>query len=720
MCKFFLKISFLFILIIFLSLQTSISLKSEIQSIAQPLLKSQKLSKSLQISPDYGKIPLYFIPNKGQIHKNALYYANTSKYTLWVTKEGLSFDSTIKCDNQDRRDKAGLSALSDQHTRDVSRLIFLNANNNPEVIAVDKTEHKVNYFIGSDKSKWKTGIFTSKAVLYKELYKKIDLKVYGLEKEIEYDFFVKPGGKVSDIRFEYKDIKQTRIDKEGNLVVETMFGEFKHARPGCYQTIQGEKIEVDAWFKKIEENRYSFGVGKYDNTYELIIDPLVLVYSTFLGGDDTDGSYAITVDSQGAVYVSGYTYSTNFPTKKPIYGNYTRLRDAFVTKIDPEGQALIYSTYLGGSDHDLSYDIAVDSEGAAYVTGYTESKDFPTNKAFRKNNQGSTDAFITKIDPEGKKLVFSTYLGGSASDVGVGIDIDSEGAVYIVGGTYSSNFPTKNPIYGSYAGNKDVFITKINPKGKPLIYSTYLGGSKRDYSWDIAVDSEGCSYVTGSTQSTNFPIKKPFQRNFSGYLDAFITKINPNGKALSYSTYLGGHQYDSGHSIAVDSKGAAYVTGFTQSTDFPTKKAFRKYNQGGVDAFVTKINPKGKTLVYSTYLGGYNREESWGIAVDSKGAAYVAGFTTSTDFPTKNPIFENNAGSYDVFVTKIKPNGKPLVYSTYLGGDHQDRCWCLTIDSDGAVYVAGYTKSTNFPLKNPLQNKKRAHEDLFITKLKFE
>lgn len=402
MPKLFLKVSSLSALLIFLYFQSSSITNAKNQSPIEKVIKNQGISKSLKMSHDYGKIPLYFIPNEGQVNDKTLFYARASRYTLWLTKKGLVFDRM-------KRVKKGESESRIVHPknrnnpeyftcdRNASRLIFLNSKKNPEVVPIDRTKHKVNYFIGKDKSKWRTNIQTSRAVLYKELYRNIDLKVLGIEKQIEYDFIVKPGSEVSDIKFEYRDVEKTKIDKEGNLVIETKFGEFKHAKPECYQSIGEEKVHIEARFKKIEKNTYGFEIKEYNENYELIIDPLVLVYSTYLGGSHSDAGYDIAVDSEGAAYVTGVTQSVDFPTQNPIQGTNAGYDNVFISKINVDGNALVYSTYLGGSVADYGQSIAVDSEGAAYVTGHTWSTDFPTQTPIQESYTAWHDAFITKL-----------------------------------------------------------------------------------------------------------------------------------------------------------------------------------------------------------------------------------------------------------------------------------------------------------------------------------
>jgi uncharacterized repeat protein (TIGR02543 family) len=656
------------------------------------------------------------------VDERALFYAKASRYTLWLTEEGLVFDSTRRISKESAETKTlsprDMNDAEDfSYERDVSRLVFLNPYRRPEVIPVDATDHRVNYFIGNDESKWRSNIQTSRAVLYKELYPNIDLKVYGIEKQIEYDFAVKPGGEVSDIGLEYKDVDTTRIDSEGNLIVNTEFGEITHAKPLCYQVIGGERIEIQAEFMKIGDNNYGFKVKGYDINYELIIDPVVLVYSTYLGGSGEDRGWGIAVDSEGMAYVTGDTDSVNFPTQSPIQRTNAGDKDIFITKVNSSGSALIYSTYLGGSGGDDLSGIAVDSEGMAYVTGRTASGNFPTKNAIQGGYGGQGDAFITKVNSSGSALIYSTYLGGSGEDGGHGIAADSEGAAYVAGDTSSIDFPTQNPIRETYAGYVDAFITKVNSSGSALIYSTYLGGSGADYGNGIAVDSEGAAYVTGETGSIDFPTQNRIQETCAGYVDAFITKVNASGSAFIYSTYLGGSVGDRGWGISVDSEGAAYVAGDTGSIDFPTQNPIQGTYAGGYDAFIAKINASGTALVYSTYLGGSGGDLGFVIGVDAEGAACVTGVTWSTDFPTQNPIQGSFGGGEDIFITKINLLGSVLIYSTYLGGSGGERGRGIAVDSEGAAYVTGRTVSGNFPTKNPIQGNNLGGHDIFIAKL---
>jgi hypothetical protein len=494
-------------------------------------------------------------------------------------------------------------------------------------------------------------------------------------------------------------------------------GRIRWHKPVAYQEKDGARREIAAYYAITDKHHVKFELAKYDASRPLYIDPIIystylggsgvdygssidvdstgnayvtgstastdfptmnplqpanggsvdafvakinatgsaLIYSTYLGGSSDDYSFGIAVDDAGNTYVTGYTTSTDFPTMNPLQPTYSGGNwDAFVTKINTTGSALVYSTYLGGSDWDAAYGIAVDGAGNAYVTGSTGSTDFPTMNPLQPTYGGGyDDAFVSKINPVGSALVYSTYLGGSGSDGGSGIAVDSTGNAYVTGNSTSTNFPTMNALQSTYGGNGDAFVSKLNSSGSALVYSTYLGGRQGDWGSGIAVDSAGNAYVTGSTYSTNFPNKNALQPINHGHSDAFVAKLNSSGSAFIYCTYLGGRSTDYSLGIAVDRAGSAYVTGQTISTNFPTKNALQPVNGGDVDALVTKINPAGSALVYSTYFGGSGADGGSSIAVDSTGNAYVTGNSTSTNFPTMNPLQPANGGSADAFVAKI-------------------------------------------------------------------
>jgi hypothetical protein len=381
----------------------------------------------------------------------------------------------------------------------------------------------------------------------------------------------------------------------------------------------------------------------------------VLVYCRYLGGSGYDEAYGIAVDSSGNAYVTGVTQSTNFPLLNPLQSQLKGYQNAFVTKLDPSGN-LLYSTYLGGNGSDAGNGIAVDSSGRAYVAGQTTSTNFPVLNALQSTNSGQSDAFVSLLSASGNQLVYSTYLGGSGSDQGQAIAIDSADNAYVTGGTNSSNFPVAGALQSSFGGGgEDAFVAKISSTGQALVYSTYLGGKGADVGSGIVLDASENVYVTGTTSSSNFPVVNAFQPSLNGSQDAFAAKLNASGNALIYSTYLGGSSIEVGSGIALDPSGNILVTGYTASTDFPVANALQPNEAGSYDAFFTRISPSGTSLVESTYLGGSLSDIANSIALDQYGIVYLAGQTLSTDFPIQNAEQTMNNGSLDGFVTQLAP-----------------------------------------------------------------
>ena len=637
--------------------------------------------QSVEVTRNLTSMPLAFTENRGQWDEQVSFRANAGGATMWFTKDGAvyQFTRTIPV-GQDPRGpdgrqdgkhpdlqdsvipaQAGIHSSEPDSIESIAiKASFVGANPNPQMVGADMMEYKCNYFIGNDPNEWHTDVPNYNAIVYEEIYSGIDLKYYGNGKQMEYDFIVEPGADYSQIEIQYEGAESISINDNGELVVEAKWGEVVEQRPVIYQIDNSSRIAVTGEYSLKGESSFGFELNNYDPALPLVIDP-VLSYSTYLGGSsDYDQGNSIAVDTSGAAYVTGYTYSTDFPTLNPYQGTLQGNSDVFVTKLSSSGNSLIYSTYLGGSFYDYGNGIAVDASGAAYVTGSTESTDYPTFNPYQGTYQGDIDVFVTKLSISGNSLIYSTYLGGSFWDDGNGISVDASGAVYVTGFTESTDFPTLNPYQGTLQGGSvDAFVTKLSSTGNSLIYSTYLGGDGYDHGKGIAVDASGMAYVTGLTFSTDFPTFNPYQGIYQGDRDAFVTKISSSGNSLVYSTYLGGDGYDFGYGIAVDAFWGAYVTGETNSTDFPTLNPFQGTNHGGQDAFVTKLINSGDSLIYSTYLGGNYNDYGRDIAVDASGAAYVTGNTNSTDFPTLNPYQGTlQGGSVDAFVTKLS---EPIV-----------------------------------------------------------
>ena len=661
--------------------------------------------RHMRVNAAYGKLPLYFEANRGQTDEQVRFLARGSRSMLFLTPS-----------------EAVLAFTHRGVSRTVLRMTFSGANPEPSVVGAEELPGKANYFIGSNPANWRTDVPTYAKVRYKNVYPGIDLIYYGNQRQLEYDFVVSPGADPRRIRLGFSGADKLEVDAQGDLLLHTATGVIRQRKPVIYQEVEGARREIAGGYVLEGARRVGFRVTAYDAHRPLVIDP-ALFYSTYLGGSDSDEGFAIAVDTAGNAYVTGSTFSIDFPTTQGAFQ--TTLVGfhgvAFVTKLNSTGSGLVYSTYLGGAIEERGQAIAVDIAGNAYVTGRTFSKNFPTTPgAFQPTPDplAGNSAFVTKLNPTGSALVYSTYLGGNNDDQGLGIAVDAAGNAYVAGQTRSSTFPTTPGAFQRFEGgglnDPDAFVTKLNPLGSALVYSTYLGGGSPDHATGIALDAAGNAYVTGNTSSVEFPTTPgAYQTTFGGSNgvltssgDAFVVKLDPTGSALIYSTFLGGSGDDIAYGIALDSSGNAYVVGATASTDFPTTPgAFQTTFGGGeTHVFVAKVNPLGSALVYSTYLGGSDHDEGFGIALDGLPSpnAYVTGETRSTDFPiipgAIQPTFAGGTG-FDVFVTKLDPTGSALIYSTYLGGPGDDYGNAIAVDAlpNPNAYVTGVTGSTTFP-----------------------
>ena len=633
----------------------------------EPSADSMDEAVKAEVLEAYGKLPVLFIQNDGQLDSTVEYYVKASRQTLYFTGDSIIFD-LIRYQGTEETDLADRKA-----ERLVFSIGFLGASERSLIEAGDKDKAIVNYFIGNAPERWYTDIPTYKQLVYGEIYPGIDLRLYGKGGMLEYEFVVKPGASVADIALACTGVEGLAI-AGGELVVGTAFGDMKQTKPYIYQQIGDEEVAVDGGFRLVGGSTYGFEAAAYDAGYPLIIDPS-LAYSTYLGGSSWDEGCGIAVDASGCAYITGATNSDNnttFPLKDAYQGAFGGGWDAFVTGFTADGSSLMYSTYLGGGGYDVGYGIAVDASGCAYITGYTDSNTtFPLKDAYQGAFGGGTeDAFVTGFTADGSGLMYSTYLGGGGHDVGYGIAVDASGCAYVTGYTNSNTtFPLKNAYQVAHGGGVyDAFVTGFTADGSSLMYSTYLGGGGFDAGYGIAVDASGCAYITGDTSSnTTFPLKDAYQGAYGGGVyDAFVTGFTADGSGLMYSTYLGGSNNDEGWGIAVDASGCAYITGYTDSdnTNFPLKNAYQGAHGGGTDdAFVTRFTADGSDLMYSTYLGGNNHDYGKSIAVDAWGCAYVTGYTSSnTTFPLKDAHQgAYGGGVYDAFVTKL---GDPYITVT--------------------------------------------------------
>jgi uncharacterized protein (TIGR03437 family) len=724
-------------------------------SVATPANWQSQLPQSsptarTQLVGNYGKLPLSFEANLGQAGKSVQFLSRGDGYGLYLTDDGAVLELRKgRCPVPGlRRAEAACEAGAD-----VVRMRLAGASGETAVPAgEERLPGTANYFIGSDPALWRTSVPTYAKVRYRGVYKGVDLVYYGSQRQLEYDFLVAPGADPKPIRLRFTGAKSVRLGADGNLIVAAANGELNFHKPDVYQVVDGRRKVVEGSFALLTKRTAGFQLGSYDRSKPLVIDP-ALEYATYLGGSGGDQASAIAVDANGNAYVAGYTLSSDFPVTQGAFETATpagfRGYAAFVTKLNPSGTALVYSTYLvasGGSA--VANAVAVDGSGSAYVVGRANTGFPVTPGAFQTTI--SAGAFVAKLNPAGNALVYSTCLSGTGwsyegMDSAAAVAVDGAGDAYVAGASFSSDFPvtagafqTKNK--AGFAPN--AFVSKLNPAGSALVYSTYLGGTGRvvfsigpqqfagDGATGLAVDGAGNAYVAGYAYSNDFPVTagayQTVNRATVPYIggvlativrsNAFVARLNPAGTALVYSTYLGGSTgSDSAAGVAVDGSGNAYIAGAAKSTDFPvTSGAFQATNHAAnsSNAFVTKLNPAGSALVYSTYLGGSDLnsavmngestgDSAAGIAVDSTGHAYITGMAGAPDFPVTRGAFQTVSRPGDgrnAYLTELNGAGTALVYSTYLGGTGGDWGNAVAIDGSGKAYIAGSALSTDFPV----------------------
>jgi uncharacterized protein (TIGR03437 family) len=679
-------------------------------------------------------LPLSFEPGANG------YIAAGPSYRLTVTPSGLEFN------------------WNSGRTRAL-RMQLSGSNRHATLEGADRQPASANYFLGSNPAAWRTGVPRYSQVRLHDAYPGVDLLVYGSGKTIEFDFDLAPGADPRRIHMDFTGATGERVE-DGALVLPTPAGEVRWSRPVAYQTVDGQRRPVAGRFVTEGRNRAGFELGTYDRSQALVIDPVVN-FSTYFGGSNNEAARGVAVDSSGNIFIAGVTTTRNLPVSsnaaQPAYGGESmsyQTGDAFVAKFTPSGM-LAAMTYLGGSADDLASSLAVDSAGNVYVTGYTNSHDFPVSANPYQNHLVGAggnllftvgDAFIVKLNSSLSKIMYSTFLGGTNDEAATAIAVDAAGNAYITGITLSQNFPVTSGaaqkfFHGSggqpitdfgvpFFITGDAFVSKLSADGSQLVFSTYLGGSADDAATSIAVDSAGNVYVAGFTISSDFPTTANAAQTvykgeeptnaFYNLGDGFVTKLNPAGTAILYSTYLGGSGDDAVAAIAVDAAGSVYATGATTSQNFPvTSGAFQMTNAGPTsdsgaservvgDVFVTKLKPDGSGFVFSTFLGGQGDDAGHGIAVDSAGNVFVGGSTASSNFPLTSDATQsryggaggehNNNDLYgDGFLTVLNPTGTKLVFSTFLGGGMDDSIEGLALDPAGNAYVAGVTMSPNFP-----------------------
>ncbi|MCX6361537.1 MAG: SBBP repeat-containing protein [Armatimonadetes bacterium] len=621
--------------------------------------------------------PLTFERNTGRYPKEVRFVARGGGGALFLTSREM--------------------VLSLSNGRKASALRLKLQGSNPRAVAsgLDKQPGIVNYLIGNDPRKWRTNVPTYSRVKVAGVYPGVDLVTYGAGKSrtLEYDFVVKPGADASRIRMSVSGAKSLRT-VGGKLIASTDCGDVSLNRPYAYQTLNGVRKQVACSFL-LERNTVAFQIARYDASRPLVVDP-TLTYSTLIGGTTRDSGYDVAVDAAGCAYVYGGTQCLDFPTTPGALKatpDAAQNYDGFLAKFNADGSALVYSTYIGGADSDYASDVAVDAAGCAFVTGTTYSDDLPTSADAYDKVRSNQDGFVMKLNATGSALLYGTLLGGTSVDGPTGLAVDAAGCAYVASWTLSTDFPVTPGSIPSKAVLTNVVgcVTKLNPAGTALVYSTYLGADASDSMADLAIDGAGCAYVVGITDAVNLPTTPGcFQPSLGGDWDGFVAKLNASGTALVYETYLGGIGYEEPYAVAVDSAGCAVITGACEAGDYPTTPgAYMPAASNG--CVVTKLNAAGSALVYSTYLGSGNGNETGeSVALGPDGSAYVVG-NAGNGFPvTPDAFLATRPGNGDGFLSVLSPNGSALTYSTYVGGPNDDAAYGVAFNG-GAVYVTGAT-----------------------------
>ncbi len=703
--------------------------------------KTMSPAERTHVVEGYGKLPLSFEANQGQTDAQVKFLSRGDGYSLSLTASeavlslpGRTCNGPLQTNAL--KTKLAMSGPCTAIPSSTVRLSLLGSNREAEIAGQDELPGKSNYFVGRDPAAWHTEINNYRKVQYRDVYPGINLVYYGNQRQLEHDFIVAPGADPKAIRLSLTGAQSVTLDPDGNLVLGTHAGKLLLKRPALYQMVAGVRKSVAGSYVRGSSNEIGFAIGAYDRNKELVIDP-VLAYSTYFSGafgnylfglavDATGGTYVvgtdangqvlvsklnedgsaliystelgsaypsgIAVDAAGSAYVTGEVDSNNFPTVNAYQSKLSGTSAAFVTKLSPSGTKLEYSTFFGG-DYGRGDAIAVDTAGSAYVVGYSGPR-LPVVTAITTG----TGPYVAKFSPTGSSLIYSTYITGSSdNDLVYGIAVDPAGEAILTGAAESPDFPIVHGLYPTCIGREsatcdDVYVTKVNAAGNSLVYSTFLGAGS---GMSVATNASGDAFVTGYAFKQGFPVVNALYPSTNLRGAAFVTRLNPAGSALVYSTFLGGSVDDTGDSIAVDQYSNAYVGGYT-TNNFPIVDAVQPHFAGGMrDAFISKLNASGSALLYSTYLGGSDDEAMQALGIDFSGNVYVTGATLSHDFPTKNPLqaqADPDSAGYNSFISKISDSSRRFSIANAVDhsvtGPGGDLRYTVTITNNGAVAPA--------------------------------
>ena len=648
-----------------------------------------------------GSSPVAFVENAGQWPDGARFQVwSGGQGALWLAGDALWITLLEPASQQpawepDQPDSAP-AARRGAHVR----LRFAEANPAPELEGLDRLDTSVSYFSGADEARWRADVPVWSRVRYADLYPGVDLELGAGSGDWSWRLTAQPGQAAPAIRLLVEGADAVAID--GDRLVVSALG-LSYALPLLQSPVA---YQIEAGPVMIPVALPPAGdAGQPAAPAEVGRAPDDMRFSTYLGGLFEDVGRASAVDYAGRVVVAGYTESENFPVTPGAFdASFNGVLDAYAARFSPSGSALEFATYFGGSGDDGSQSVAVDRLGRVYVAGWSESANFPTTAGAydRAFNGGISDAFVLRLNEAGSTLEYATYLGGTEWDKSVAVGVDTSYRAYVAGYLFSTDYPTTVGAYDRiHNGNRDGFVTRMNASGSELDYSTFLGGSASDWLWGIAVDGGGRAYVTGATTSSNFPATaSAYDPTFNGATDGYVARFSNSGGSLEYSTFLGGSGVDASYAVMMDGSHRAYVTGETNSSNFPTTaNALDRSFNGQVDAFGARLEASGGGLSYSTFLGGSTVDRGIGIAVDGAGGAHVAGETSSADFPTSaNGLDRTYNGGLDAFLAVLSNAGDALAYGTFIGGSSDDWGASVRLFDSNTALVTGDTLSLNFPV----------------------
>ena len=659
-------------------------------------------------APELGAMPLVFVPNGGQAPAAVQFEGHALGRRLTLSAEGIAFD------------------------RGGGSIKWLGANYDAPGRGVARQVGVVNYLIGNDPDDWVRKLPTFAGVRYDGLYDGVDLEIGQGRDGLNARYTFAPGVDASTVRWLVEGTERLLVTPSGQLTIQPARSDTDPVSDGdssppaeaivmdAPQVWQGSPdggMAIGARYAQQPDGSIALAIDRTDPGAK-VTAVLAFGWGTYLGGRRDDSASGVAVGNDNTVYATGSTSSVDFPTVDPLYPGTGSgsASSAFVARVSADGRTLLYSTYLGGNRADHGYGVVATDR--AYVMGWTGSRDFPTAAAIQEDHGGGdSDVFLAVLSADGSALEFGTFVGGRDADYGYDIAMDSSRNVYLTGETVSADYPTVNPYQMRGAGNTDAFVTKVNQNLRSFVYSTYLGSNGGDYAYGIIADSSGSAYVTGHAGGPDFPVENPYQRGVRGDGDVFVTKFAPDGQSLVYSTYLGGRATETGRAIALRGDSEAYVTGFTDSTDFPREAPYQSRLQGATDGFVTALAADGGSLIFSTFLGGTSSDHSYDIAIDTAGSVHLAGSTSSANFPTEKPD-QTRQGSSDGWVATLSRDGQTLLYGTYLGGSSVDYAQSLALSRDGSRVVVGYTESADFPAEFGARDTYTGQGDAFVAMLR--